>query len=40
MDDQTTARRQTERTQPKPIERCPSCGGVINPQTGECRCSD
>lgn len=22
------------------IERCGSCGGVINPQTGECRCSD
>jgi hypothetical protein len=21
-------------------ERCPSCGGVINQQTGECRCSD
>ena len=29
---------------PKPSshawERCGSCGGVINPQTGECRCSD
>lgn len=21
-------------------ERCGSCNGVINPQTGECRCSD
>lgn len=24
---------------PEP-ERCPSCGGHINPHTGECRCSD
>lgn len=24
---------------PKP-ERCGSCNGVINQQTGECRCSD
>lgn len=23
-----------------PPERCGSCGGVINRQTGECRCSD
>jgi hypothetical protein len=25
---------------PKPPELCTSCGGLINPQTGECRCSD
>jgi hypothetical protein len=26
----------------KPVlrERCGSCGGVIDPVTGECRCSD
>ena len=23
-----------------PRERCGACSGVINPQTGECRCSD
>lgn len=22
------------------LQRCDSCNGVINPQTGECRCSD
>lgn len=22
------------------IQRCNSCDGPINPQTGECRCSD
>jgi hypothetical protein len=22
------------------MPRCDSCGGPINPQTGECRCSD
>jgi len=22
------------------LMRCESCGGVINPHTGECRCSD
>lgn len=22
------------------MDRCPSCGGPINPQTHECRCSD
>jgi hypothetical protein len=22
------------------VMRCDSCGGQINPQTGECRCSD
>lgn len=31
---------QTERTPAPAMERCPSCNGVINPQTGECRCSD
>jgi hypothetical protein len=25
---------------PQPRERCGSCNGVINPHTGECRCSD
>ena len=24
---------------PKELERCGSCNGVINQQTGECRCS-
>ena len=27
-------------TTPEAPERCPSCDGIINPQTGECRCSD
>ncbi len=30
----------TTPTPPRQLERCDSCGGVINPQTGECRCSD
>lgn len=25
---------------PPAREFCPSCGGPINPQTAECRCSD
>ncbi len=25
---------------PEPPARCGSCGGFINPLTGECRCSD
>jgi hypothetical protein len=30
----------TNPTAPADPERCGSCGGVINQQTGECRCSD
>lgn len=29
-----------EPTKPAERELCPSCGGLINPHTGECRCSD
>lgn len=28
------------RCRPPQPERCPACNGHINPQTGECRCSD
>lgn len=28
-----------EATKPEKVERCGSCNGVINMQTGECRCS-
>lgn len=28
------------RCHPPAPERCPSCGGFIDPHTSECRCSD
>ncbi len=28
-----------KRERPAPPPKCPSCLGIINPQTAECRCS-